>query len=171
MLGRRQEAVDLQSIQRPLKETYRSEPDAARITLKAQGSQTDAPIACSVDIGRVIHQAQAHSGVGGAGTAACSGDLLLGALAACAQITCQMVAEAMGVPTKRIEVEVEGDLDLRGTLGISKEVPVGFESIRLHFNIDAPDASEEQLRVLREKSERYCVVLQTLTRPPVIQTQ
>jgi uncharacterized OsmC-like protein len=82
-----------------------------------------------------------------------------------------MVAEAMGVPTKRIEVEVEGDLDLRGTLGISKEVPVGFESIRLHFNIDAPDASEEQLRVLREKSERYCVVLQTLTRPPVIQTQ
>ena len=163
--------MDLQSIQRPLKETYRSEPDAARITLKAQGSQTDAPIACSVDIGRVIHQAQAHSGVGGAGTAACSGDLLLGALAACAQITCQMVAEAMGVPTKRIEVEAEGDLDLRGTLGISKEVPVGFESIRLHFNIDAPDASEEQLRVLREKSERYCVVLQTLTRPPVIQTQ
>ncbi len=163
--------MDLQSIQRPLKETYRSEPDAARITLKAQGSQTDAPIPCSVDIGRVIHQAQAHSGVGGAGTAACSGDLLLGALAACAQITCQMVAEAMGVPTMRIEVEVEGDLDLRGTLGISKEVPVGFESIRLHFNIDAPEASEEQLRVLREKSERYCVVLQTLTRPPVIQTQ
>jgi uncharacterized OsmC-like protein len=82
-----------------------------------------------------------------------------------------MVAEAMGVPTKRIEVEAEEDLDLRGTLGISKEVPVGFESIRLHFNIDAPDATEEQLRVLRGKSERYCVVLQTLTRPPVIQTQ
>jgi uncharacterized OsmC-like protein len=163
--------VDLQSIQRPLKEKYRSEPDSSRITLKAQGSQTDAPIACSVDMGHAIHQAQAHSGVGGAGTAACSGDLLLGALAACAQITCQMVAEAMGIPTKLIEVEVEGDLDLRGTLGVSKEVAVGFESIRLHFDIDAPDASEEQLRVLREKSERYCVVLQTLSRPSVIQTQ
>src|SRR5919202_329865 len=163
--------MDLRSIQRPLKDKYRSDPATSRITLRAQGSQTTTPLSCSVDIGRAIYQAQAHSGVGGAGTAACSGDLLLGALAACAQITCQMVAEAMGVPTKRIEVEVEGDLDLRGTLGISKEVPVGFESIRLHFNIDAPDATEEQLRVLQEKSERYCVVLQTLTRPPVIQTQ
>jgi uncharacterized OsmC-like protein len=160
--------MDLRSIQRPLKERYRSEPDASRITLNAKGSQTDTPIACSVDIGRAIYEAQAHHGVGGVGTAACSGDLLLGALAACAQITCQMVAEAMGIQTKRIEVEVEGDLDLRGTLGISKEVPVGFESIRLRFDIDAPEATEEQLRALREKSEQYCVVLQTLIRPPVI---
>jgi uncharacterized OsmC-like protein len=163
--------MDLRSIQRPLKEKYRSEPDASRITLRAKGSQTDTPIACSVDIGRAIYEAQAHHGVGGVGTAACSGDLLLGALAACAQITCQMVAEATGIPTKRIEIEVEGDLDLRGTLGISKEVPVGFESIRLRFDIDAPEATEEQLRALREKSEQYCVVLQTLIRPPVIHAE
>ena len=163
--------MDLRSIQKPLKEKYRGEPGSSRITLRAQGTQTDTPIACSVDIGRAIYEAQAHKGVGGAGTAACSGDLLLGALAACAQITCQMVAEAMGIKTKRIEVEVEGELDLAGTLGISKDVPVGFESIRLRFDIDAPEATEEQLRVLQEKTERYCVVLQTLTNPPDIQTE
>ena len=98
--------MDLRSIQRPFKEQYRSDPDSARITLRAQGSQTTTPIACSVDLGRAIYQAEAHSGVGGTGTAACSGDLLLGALAACAQLTCQMVATAMGIPTERIEVEV-----------------------------------------------------------------
>lgn len=163
--------MDLRSIQRPLKEKYRSEPGSSRITLRARGGQTDTPIACSVDIGRAIYEAQAHSGVGGAGTAACSGDLLLGALAACAQITCQMVAGAMGVPTRRIEAVAEGDLDLRGTLGISKEVPVGFESIRLRLDIDAPEATEQQLSALREKTEQYCVVLQTLTRPPTLQTE
>ena len=94
--------MDLRSVQKPFKERYRSDPGTARITLKAQGSQTETPIACSVDIGRALYQA--HSGVGGAGTAACSGDLLLGALAACAQITCQMVATAMGIPTNRIEL-------------------------------------------------------------------
>lgn len=163
--------MDLRSIQRPLKEKYRSDPSASRITLKAHGNQTDTPMACSVDIGRAIYQAQAHSGVGGAGTAACSGDLLLGALAACAQITCQMVAESMGIPTKRIEAVVEGDLDLQGTLGVSKEVPVGFENIRLRLDIDAPEATEEQLSALRKKTEQYCVVLQTLARPPVLQTE
>lgn len=161
--------MDLRSIQKPLKEKYRSEPGSAYITLKAQGSQADTPISCSVDIGRAIYQAQAHNGVGGAGTAACSGDLLLGALAACAQITCQMVATAMGIPTNRIEVNVEGDLDLRGTLGISKEALVGFETIHVSFEIDAPDATEEQLDALREKTEQYCVVMQTLTHPPEIQ--
>lgn len=161
--------MDLRSVQKPLKEKYRSDPGASRITITAQGSQTATPIACSVDIGRAIYQAQAHSGVGGAGTAACSGDLLLGALAACAQITCQMVATAMGIPTKRIEVKVEGDLDLRGTLGLSKEVPVGFEHIRVSFDIDAPEATTEQLKGLREKTEQYCVVMQTLTRPPALQ--
>src|SRR5918911_4605060 len=95
--------MDLRSIQTPLKEKYRSDPSASRITLKAHGNQTDTPMACSVDIGRAIYQAQAHSGVGGAGTAACSGDLLLGALTACAQITCQMVAESMGISTNNIE--------------------------------------------------------------------
>ena len=163
--------MDLRSIQEPLKQRYRTEPSTSRITLKAHGNQADTPMACSVDIGRAIHQAQAHRGVGGIGTAACSGDLLLGALAACAQITCQMVAEAMGIETVRIEVEVEGDLDLRGTLGVSKDVPVGFEEIRLRFDTEAPGATEEQLRVLREKTERYCVVLQTLTHPPTIHTE
>ncbi|HLI91728.1 MAG TPA: OsmC family protein [Ktedonobacteraceae bacterium] len=161
--------MDLRSVQKPFKEKYRQEPGAAHITLKAQGSQTETPIACSVDIGRALYQAQAHQGVGGAGTAACSGDLLLGALAACAQITCQMVATAMGIATTRIEVRVEGDLDLRGTLGISKEVPVGFENIRVHFDIDAPQATAEQLQALREKTEQYCVVMQTLTSPPPIE--
>ena len=161
--------MDLRSIQKPFKEKYRSDPGTAQITLKAQGTQTETPMACSVDIGRALYQAQAHSGIGGAGTSACSGDLLLGALAACAQLTCQMVATAMGIPTNHIEVKVEGDLDLRGTLGISKEVPVGFETIRVSFEIDAPDATAEQLDKLREKTEQYCVVMQTLAHPPVLQ--
>jgi uncharacterized OsmC-like protein len=161
--------MDLRSIQKPFKEKYRSDPGTAQITLKAQGTQTETPMACSVDIGRALYQAQAHSGIGGAGTSACSGDLLLGALAACAQLTCQMVATAMVIPTNHIEVNVEGDLDLRGTLGISKEVPVGFESIRVSFEIDAPDATAEQLDRLREKTEQYCVVMQTLAHPPVLQ--
>jgi uncharacterized OsmC-like protein len=158
-------------MQRPLKEKYRSEPGSSRITLRARGSQTDTPISCSVDIGRAVYEAQAHAGVGGAGTAACSGDLLLGALAACAQVTCQMVAEAIGIETERIEVEVEGDLDLAGTLGVSKEVPVGFERIRTRFEVVAPEATEEQLDNLRSKTEQYCVVFQTLTRPPELETE
>src|SRR5258708_23530513 len=162
--------MDLRSIQRPFKEQYRSDPDSARITLRAQGSQTTTPIACSVDLGRAIYQAEAHSGVGGTGTAACSGDLLLGALAACAQITCQMVAAAMGIPTERIEGTVKGNLDLRGTLGIAKDVPVGFETTRLYFEVVAPPATPEQLCGLREKTEQYCVVMQTLMRPPKLQT-
>src|SRR5688572_28933960 len=110
--------MDLRAIQKPLKDQYREDPTASQITLTARGSQTDTPISCSVDIGRAIYQA--HQGVGGAGTGACSGDLLLGALAACAQITCQMVATAMGIATNRIDVRVDGDLDLRGTLGVSR---------------------------------------------------
>src|SRR6266850_3426019 len=144
--------MDIRSVQKPLKDQYRSDPNKSRITLTARGGQTETPIACSVDIGRTMYQAQAHTGVGGSGTAACSGDLLLGALAACAQITCQMVAAAMGIATERIEVTVEGDLDLRGTLGIAKDVPVGFERISLHFDIAAPEATPEQLRGLQEKT-------------------
>ena len=162
--------MDLRSLQKPLKEQYRSNPKTSHITLRAEGGQTDVPVSCSVDIGRAIYQAEAHKGVGGAGAGACSGDLLLGALAACAQITCQMVAAAMGIPTERIAVTVEGDLDLRGTLGIAKDVPVGFESIRLNFDVAAPQATPEQLRGLREKTEQYCVVMQTLLRPPSLQT-
>ena len=163
--------MDLRSVQRPLKEKYRNEPGSSRLTLRARGSQTDTPISCSVDIGRAVYEAQAHAGVGGAGTAACSGDLLLGALAACAQVTCQMVAEAMGIETERIEVEVEGDLDLAGTLGVSRDVPVGFERIRTRFDVLAPAATKEQLEDLRRKTEQYCVVFQTLARPPELETE
>jgi uncharacterized OsmC-like protein len=162
--------MDLRSLQKPLKDQYRADPTASRITLRAKGTQTGAPVSCSVDIGRAVYQAAAHKGVGGAGAGACSGDLLLGALAACAQITCQMVASAMGIVTEHIEVAVEGDLDLRGTLGISKDVPVGFESIRLNFNISAPTATPDQLRALQEKTEQFCVVMQTLQHPPKLQT-
>src|SRR5271155_2909138 len=163
--------MDLRSLQKPLKEQYRSDPSASRIRIRAKGGQTDVPIACSVDIGRAVYQAEAHKGVGGAGGGACSGDLLLGALAACAQITCQMVAAAMGIPTERIEVAVEGDLDLRGTLGISKDVPVGFENIHLRFDVAAPNATPEQMAGLREKTEQYCVVMQTLLRPPKLESE
>jgi uncharacterized OsmC-like protein len=162
--------MELRDLQAPLKERYRAEPDASRITLTARGSETEGPTACSVDLGRAIQQAQAHTGVGGPGTAACSGDLLLGALAACAQITCQMVAAATGVEARSIETVVEGDLDLSGTLGVRRDVPVGFEAIRLRFEIDAPDATPEELDALVEKTERYCTVLQTLTVPPRVDT-
>lgn len=162
--------MDLRSLQKPLKDQYRADPSASRITLRAKGSQTDAPVSCSVDIGRGIYQAEAHKGVGGAGAGACSGDLLLGALAACAQITCQMVATAMGIAAEHIEVTVEGDLDLRGTLCISKDVPVGFETIRLNFNIAAANATPDQLRALQEKTEQFCVVMQTLQHPPKLQS-
>ncbi len=118
-----------------------------------------------------MDRAEANKGVGVAGAGACSGDLLLGGLAACAQITCQMVATAMGVPTEKIEVVVEGDLDLRGTLGIAKDVPVGFEDIRLKFNVVAPGATPEQIKALQEKTEQYCVVMQTLMSPPKLQTE
>jgi len=163
--------MDLRSLQKPLKEQYRNDPNASRITLRAKGGQTDVPVACSVNLGRAVYNAQAHQGVGGGGTGACSGDLLLGALAACAQITCQMVAAAMGIATDRIEVTVEGALDLRGTLGISKEVPVGFESVHLQFDVIAPKATPEQMSGLREKTEQYCVVMQTLLRPPKLQSE
>ncbi len=159
--------MQLRDLQRPLKDRYRTDPGDAQITLRATGSQDDVT-SCSVDLGRAVYQAQAHSGVGGAGTAACSGDLLLGALASCAQLTAQMVAAAMNVPVRRIEVEVEGELDLRGTLGIARDVPVGFSGIRVRYDIDAPDATPEQVEALRVKAEQYCVVLQTLRQPPEI---
>jgi len=163
--------MDVRTLKRPLKDRYRQDPATSRITLIAHGSQTDAPIACSVDLGHAIYSAQAHQGVGGAGTGACSGDLLLGALAACAQITCQMVAAAMGIPTEGIDVSVEGDLDLQGTLGISKEAPVGFEAIRVTFDVRAPQATADQLSALRAKTEQYCVVTQTLLHPPTIENR
>jgi len=163
--------MDLRALQEPLKAGYRADPATGRITLTAHGAQAGEPIACSVDLGRAIQEAQAHAGVGGAGTGACSGDLLLGALAACAQITCQMVAAAMALEVRDIRVTVEGDLDLRGTLGVDREAPVGFTGIRLGFDIDAPGATDEQLDGLRRRTERYCVVMQTLLDPPPIETR
>jgi uncharacterized OsmC-like protein len=163
--------VDLKSVQAPLKQDYRDDPERARITLSARGSEADSPTGCSVDLGRAIQEAEAHIGVGGPGSGACSGDLLLGALAACAQITCQMVAAAMELPVEGIEVVVEGDLDLRGTLGVARDAAVGFEEIRTRFEIDAPDASDDQLADLLRKTERYCVVLQTLAGEPRLRTE
>src|SRR3954463_14289450 len=169
--------MDLRELQRPLKERYRSDPSSSRITLTARGGEAaeSMPTQCSVDLGRAIYEAQAHPGVGGPGarggpgTGACSGDLLLGALAACAQLTCQMVATAMGVDARKIEVVVDGDLDLRGTLGIDREVSAGFDAIRLRFEIDAPGASPEDLDGLMARTERSCTVLHTLRRPPAIE--
>jgi uncharacterized OsmC-like protein len=162
--------MDLRTLQEPLKAGYRADPESGRITLTARGAQGGEPIACSIDLGRAMQEAQAHAGVGGAGTGACSGDLLLGALAACAQITCQMVAAAMGLEVRDIRVTVEGDLDLRGTLGVDREAPVGFTAIRAAFDIDAPGATEEQLEGLRRRTERSCVVMQTLGTPPAVET-
>jgi uncharacterized OsmC-like protein len=160
--------MTLRDIQAPIKERYRDTPDAAFITLQANGSTAEGAMSCSIDIGRAIYAAQAHTGVGGAGTAACSGDLLLGALAACAQLTCQMVAANMGLDDVRVAVTVEGDLDLRGTLG-TPDVPVGFQSIRVRFALEGTEGvPEDRLERLRERAERYCVVLQTLLTPPSI---
>ena len=163
--------MELREIQEPLKDRYRGDPQASKITLHADGAQGEDAMSCSVDLGRLIQQAEAHTGVGGAGTAACSGDLLLGALAACAQLTCQMVAANMGIATEGIEATVEGDLDLSGTLAVDREARVGSGAIRLRFEIDAPEATAEQLESLLEKTERYCTVLQTLLDPPPVQTE
>jgi uncharacterized OsmC-like protein len=162
---------ELRERQAPIKDRYREEPDAARISLSARGSEGADAATCSVDVGRAIQDAQAHAGVGGPGTGACSGDLLLGALAACAQVTCQMVAAASGIETDRIEVLAEGEIDLRGTLGLSRDAKVGFKSIRLRFEIDAPSATEGDLEALVAKTERYCTVLQTLREPPRVELQ
>jgi uncharacterized OsmC-like protein len=163
--------LDLRSVQRPLKKKYRDEPGSSRITLEAKASEQDTPISCSVDVGQAVYEAEAHAGVGGTGEVACSGDLLLGALAACAQVTCQMVAEAMGIEAERIEVTVTGEMDLAGTMGISQDVPVGFETISTTFDIVAPEATKEQLEKLRHSTEQYCVVYQTLANSAELQTE
>jgi uncharacterized OsmC-like protein len=159
---------DLREAQAPLKERYRDDPDAARITLTATGEREDDVRSCSVDIGRAIYEAELHEGAGGPGTAACSGDLLLGALAACSQLTAQAVAENFGVDAD-VSVEVDGTLDLRGTMGVDESVPVGFDGIDLHVTVDG-DVDEETRAALEEYTERYCVVYQTLVDPPAVGT-
>ena len=159
--------MTLREIQQPIKERYREETNAARVTLRATGTTLGGAMSCSIDIGRALYAAEAHPGVGGPGSAACSGDLLLGALAACAQLTCQMVAANMGLDDTTVSVTVEGDLDLRGTLG-TPDVPVGFEAIRVKFEVGG-EIEPDRLERLKDRTERYCVVLQTLLAPPVIE--
>ena len=163
--------MDIRTLQAPLKEGYRTDPSSSRITLRAEGRRGETPVTCSIEVGRAIQAAEAHPGVGGPGGAACSGDLLLGALADCAQVTCQMVAAAMGLPVEGVQVDVEGDLDLQGTLGTRRDVPVGFEEIRLRVTLDAPDLDDAARTALIEKTERYCVVMQTLLTPPRLVTE
>jgi uncharacterized OsmC-like protein len=158
------DTVELRNLQAPLKQRYRDNPDAATITLKARGNLGDG-ISCSVDTGRAIHEAGLHPATGGDGSQLCSGDMLLEALAACAGVTLRAVATALEIEIREGTVHTEGDLDFRGTLGVDKEAPVGFKDVRLHFELDT-DASEEQLATLLKLTERYCVVLQTLARPP-----
>jgi uncharacterized OsmC-like protein len=155
--------TELRELQAPLKERYGSEPESALITLEAEGT-LDEGISCSVDTGRALVQAGLHPGTGGDGSVACSGDMLLQALAACAGVTMRSVATSMGIEV-RGSVHAEGDLDWRGTLGVDRDAPVGFKSIRMRFDLES-DASDEQLAALQEKTERYCVVLQTLASSP-----
>jgi uncharacterized OsmC-like protein len=159
-------ADDLRSIQAPLKERYREAPEAALVTLRAQGRIGEG-VSCKVETGQAIVTAGLHPATGGSGQAACWGDMLLEALVACAGVTLNAVATALGIELRDASVEAEGDLDFRGTLGLSKEVPVGFRSIRLRFVLDT-DASDEQLATLLRLTERYCVVYQTLAQPPAL---
>jgi uncharacterized OsmC-like protein len=155
-------------VQAPLKERYADDPEAALVTLSASGSLDDG-IACSIDTGRAIAQAGLHPATGGDGSLLCSGDMLLEALAACAGVTLRAVATSLEIPVRGGRVHAEGDLDFRGTLGVDREAPVGFRSIRLTFELDT-DADEEQLETLRKLTERYCVVYQTLAAAPAIST-
>ncbi len=154
----------LREIQRPIKQRYREEPEAAVITLRAAGSLSDSEVACSVDTGRALVEAGLHPATGGDGSFACSGDMLLQALVACAGVTLRSVATARGLDVSGT-LRAEGDLDFRGTLGIDPDAPVGFSAIRLHFDLSS-DVSEDDLDALIATTEKYCVVLQTLARGP-----
>jgi uncharacterized OsmC-like protein len=160
-------AQELRALQAPIKEKYKLDPRAAVVTLKAEGRIGEG-IACRVDTGRALVEAGLHPASGGSGLQACSGDMLLEALVACAGVTLKAVATALGVQLKDATVQAEGDLDFRGTLGVAKDAPVGFRAIRLRFQLDT-DAPAEQRQKLLELTERYCVVLQTLrASPPVL---
>jgi uncharacterized OsmC-like protein len=159
-------AEELRSVQAPLKERYREIPDAALITLRAQGRLGDG-VSCKIETGKALATAGLHPATGGTGQSACSGDMLLEALVACAGVTLNAVATALGIELRNASLDAEGDLDFRGTLGLSREVPVGFKNIRLKFTLDT-DASEDQLATLLRLTERYCVVYQTLAHPPAL---
>ena len=159
------DAAALRAQQAPYKERYKSEPDAAVITLKAQGSIDDAKIACKVETGRALAVAGLHPATGGSGAELCSGDMLLEALVACAGVTLKAVATALEIPLRAGTVRAEGDLDFRGTLGVAKDAPVGFREIRLAFDLDS-EAPQEKIDTLIKLTERYCVVFQSLNKRP-----
>jgi uncharacterized OsmC-like protein len=160
---------DLRALQAPLKERYKTDPASAVVTLKASG-QLGAGVTCSVQTGKALVQAGLHPATGGSGLLACSGDMLLEALVACAGVTLGAVAIALGIAVRDGQVLAEGDLDFRGTLGVAKDVPVGFRDIRLRFELDT-DANDEQLSTLLKLTERYCVVYQTLRRSPAVSVE
>jgi uncharacterized OsmC-like protein len=158
----------LRAVQGPLKERYAAEPDAALVTLSADGELGEG-VSCSVKTGKAMAEAGLHPASGGDGSQLCSGDMLLEALVACAGVTTRAVATSLGIEASG-RVRAEGDLDFRGTLGVDREAPVGFSDIRMRFEIDAPDASPDELAALHRKAERYCVVLQTLREPPAVES-
>ena len=159
-------AEDLRAVQAPLKERYRSDPEAARITLRAQGRLGEG-VRCKIETGKALVEAGLHPATGGSGLEACSGDMLLEALVACAGVTLRAVATALEFRLEGGQVRAEGDLDFRGTLGVERTAPVGFRAIRLAFDLDTPE-SQDRIDTLLKLTERYCVVLQTLRQPPAI---
>jgi uncharacterized OsmC-like protein len=161
------DAAQLRATQAPIKERYKSDPNAALITLKAKGSIDNEGIACKVETSRALAIAGLHPATGGSGLELCSGDMLLEALVACAGVTLKSVATAIEVPLKTGIVSAEGDLDFRGTLGVDKEAPVGFREIRVRFDVDT-SASQDKLDLLLKLTERYCVVYQTIRNGPKV---
>ena len=160
-------SADLKSLQAPIKEQYRERPETAMITLHAEGKIGEG-VTCNVASGKALVEAGLHPATGGNGLSLCSGDMLLEALVACAGVTLRAVATALDIPLRDATIKAEGDLDFRGTLGVSKDVPVGVQSVRLRFDLDT-DATQEQIATLMKLTERYCVVYQTLARPPTIE--
>src|SRR5262249_7727584 len=164
------DAAELRAMQAPIKERYKSDPEAAYITLKAKGTLDDTNIACKVETGRALAVAGLHPATGGSGLELCSGDMLLEALVACAGVTLKAVATALAIPLKSGTVSAEGDLDFRGTLGVAKDAPAAFAQIRLTFAVDT-DESQEKLDQLLKLTERYCVVYQTIKAGPPVEVR
>jgi len=162
------DAQALRAMQAPIKDRYKADPQAAVITLKARGTLDDASIACKVETGRALAVAGLHPATGGSGLELCSGDMLLEALVACAGVTLKAVSTALDVPLRSAAVAAEGDLDFRGTLGVAKDAPVGFRTIRLTFTVDT-DAPQEKLDQMLKLTERYCVVYQTIRNGPPVE--
>ncbi len=160
-------AEELKALQAPLKARYRDNPASAQFTLRARGELGSVGVTCKIETGRVLVEAGLHPATGGDGVAACSGDMLLEALVACAGVTLRAVATALGIPVRGGTVTAEGDLDFRGTLAVAKEAPVGFKSVRLQFDLDT-DATAEQQGTLLKLTERYCVIYQSLQKPPAL---